>query len=215
MKLFVAVPAYDRRITCETARALLTEQSAAAQLGVEMVIGFVPGCCYIHTARDNLTRDFLRGDFDRMVMIDSDVGWEVGSLIKVAHHKPDFVAGAYRFKRDVEGYPVGWLDRPELYADPETGLLEVAAVPGGFLSLSRNVFDRLREAGIGRPYEHEGQQFYGYFHCPYGAGEDGSFCEDWRSIGGQVWLDPELTLTHVDGGASYTGHIGNWLRNRQ
>ncbi len=38
-----------------------------------------------------------------------------------------------------------------------------------------------------------------------------AFCALWRSIGGKVWLDPDLTLTHTGGNPSYTGRIGDWL----
>jgi len=34
------------------------------------------------------------------------------------------------------------------------------------------------------------------------------------AAGGRIWLDPELTLTHVDGGRNFTGRIGDWLRKR-
>lgn len=210
MRIFVGIPAYDRRITCETARALLNEQSAAALLGIELMVSFAPGSSLVTTARDNIVRDFLASDFERLMFIDSDVSWEVGSLIKLAHHTEDFVGGAYRLKQDIEAYPVTWLDREMLIADPVTGLLEVSSLPGGFLSVSRTVFERLPK----RPYSHQGQAFNAYFRCPYGGGEDGAFCDDWRSLGGKVWLDPELTLSHTDGVRNFTGNIGKWLKGR-
>lgn len=210
MKIFVGIPAYDRRITCETARALLNEQSAAALLCIELMISFAPGSSLVTTARDNIVRDFLASAFDRLVFVDSDVSWETGSLIKLAHHAEDIVGGAYRLKQDIEAYPVTWLDRELLIADPATGLLEVGALPGGFLSISRDVFEQLPK----RPYTHQGQQFNAFFRCPYGGGEDGAFCEDWRALGGRVWLDPELTLSHADGVRNFTGNIGKWLKSR-
>lgn len=214
MRVFVGVPAYDRRITCETARALLNEQGAAALVSVELQIAFAPGSSLVTTARDILARDFLASDCDRLIFVDSDVTWDVGQLLLLARHDVDLVGGAYRKKCDEIVWPVGWLDRPELQADPDTGLLEVASLPGGFLSISRSVFERLREAHPGRSYSHDGQAMHGFFCCPYGGGEDGAFCSDWRGLGGKVWLDPELTLTHVEGGRQFPGHIGNWLRNR-
>lgn len=214
MKLFVAIPAYNRMVYCETARSLLNEQGAAALSGIAFHVAFVPGCSLITQARNQAVRDFLKSDADRMIFIDSDVSWEPGAVLKLALHKPDFVGGAYRYKDEVEGYPVHYLDRPELWADPVTGLLEVAALPGGFMSLSRAVFTRLQEAFPNRAYRWSEQDFHAYFHIPPGGGEDGAFCNDWRSIGGQVWMDPGLTLTHCEGGKGYTGCIGNWLRSR-
>jgi hypothetical protein len=215
MKIYVAIPAYDRKIACETVRSLLNEQGAGALLGVELQIAFIPGSSLITQARNQAVKGFIDSDCDRMVFIDADVAWEPGALIRIAQHPVDFVGGAYRYKDDEEGYPVGWLeDRDELWADPQTGLLEVGMLPGGFLSLSRSVFERLSQHFASRAYTFHGHPFFAFFHCPPGDGEDGAFCRDWREIGGQIWLDPTLTLTHVEGGRQYTGNIGNWLRNR-
>lgn len=214
MKLFVCIPCYDRKITCETARSLLLEQGAAIAAGVEMIVGFVPGSSLITQARNQAVDEFLKTDADRLIFIDSDVAWEPGSILKIAAQPVEFCGGAYRYKSEPEGYPVGWIDKPELWADPETGLLEVAMLPGGFLSLQRSVFEKLTAAHPDRAYSVHGQVYQAFFHCPPGDGEDGAFCRDWRDIGGQIWLDPELTLTHVEGGMKYIGHIGNWLKNR-
>lgn len=202
-------------VYCETVRSLLNEQGAAALSGVDFHVAFVPGCSLITQARNQAVRDFMASDSDRLIFIDSDVAWEPGAVLKLARHEPDFVGGAYRYKDEEEGYPVHYLDRPELWADPKTGLLEVAALPSGFLSLSRHVFTRLAQAFPNRAYRWMDQDFQAYFHVPPGGGEDGAFCNDWRSIGGQVWMDPELTLSHCEGGRKYTGRIGDWLRNRK
>lgn len=215
MKLLVAIPAYDRKVTCETARSLLHEQGAASALGIEMRTLFIPGSSLITQARNQAVKEFFDSGADKMIFVDSDVAWEVGSIIKIASHPVDFCGGAYRYKDEAEGYPVAWLeDRAELWADLETGLLEVAMLPGGFLSLTRNVFERLAKAHPERVYSFHGHPFHAFFHCPPGDGEDGAFCRDWRNIGGQIWLDPELTLTHVEGPKKYTGCIGNWLKGR-
>jgi hypothetical protein len=216
MKVFVAIPAYDHKIACETARSLLHEQGAATALGMELQVSFIPGSSLITQARNQAVRAFIDSDADRMVFVDADVAWDVGALLKVASHPVEFCGGAYRYKDEHEGYPVGWIDeRDELWADPKTGLLEVAMLPGGFMSLSRSVFAKLAAAHPSRVYSFHGHLFHAFFHCPPGDGEDGAFCRDWRDTGGQIWLDPELSLTHVDGAHKYAGHIGNWLKSRE
>lgn len=214
MKLYVAVPAYDGRITIETARSLCNEQVAAALQGIDLSIQFVPGGSLVTTVRDRIVSDFLKTDADRLIFIDSDVSWELGDLLKLASHPVDFVGGCYRYKQEPEGYPVQFLDRDELWADPATCLLEVAALPAGFLCLSRAVFERLEAAFPNRKYKHFDHEMHAYFWAPPGGGEDGAFCNEWRSIGGKVWLDPRFTLTHTGGNPDFTGNIGNWLRNR-
>lgn len=214
MKLFAAIPAYDGKVCAATARALIDEQAVAGAAGVELRVAFLPGCSLITHARNQLAHDFMESDCDRLVFIDADVSWEPGSVCKLAAHDKDFVGGAYRFKADDEGYPVGWLDNPELWA--EDGLLEVASLPGGFLCLTRHVFETLADPD--RLYQHHQFTGFGYFHAPITGGrlygEDTAFCADWRAKGGKVWLDPELSLSHHGGNATYAGHIGNWLRGR-
>lgn len=215
MKVFVAIPAYDRKVCCETVRALLDEQGVAAALGIDLMTGFVTGSAYIHIARDQCAKDFLASDCDRVVFIDSDVAWEPGALLKIASLPHDFVGGAYRFKREPEGYPVEWIaEREDLLSDPVTQCIEVSALPGGFLCLSRAVFEKLQAAHPERAYAHEGHARHAFWHCPPGAGEDGTLCAEWRALGGRVWLDATLRLTHVDGGRAYTGCVGDWLRGR-
>jgi len=217
MKVRVAIPAYDCKVSIETVRALLQEQALALVAGAELEVAFVGGCSLITLARNQMVQDFLDGEADRLVFIDADVAWEAGSLLKVAQHPVDFVGGAYRIKEAWEAYPVHWLDRPELVA--KGGLLEVASVPGGFLSLSRAVFERIEAHFPGRRYSHLGRAFNGFFHAPimdgHLYGEDTAFCHDWREAGGQVWLDPTLNLTHVGGSNSYEGCIGEWLLSRE
>jgi len=217
VKIFAAVPAHDGKVHVECVRALLNEQMLAHFAGSELKIVFLPGCSLITHARNQLARDFMASDFDRMVFVDADVSWEPGALIKLAHHPVDLVGGAYRFKSEEEGYPVIYTDQA-WYADDETGLLEVWGLPGGFLAINRCVFEKLKEAHPKRAYRFHDDEFQGYFHAPIDDwmmfGEDMAFCYDWRALGGKVWLDPRLTLTHVGGAKQYTGQIGSWLQSR-
>src|SRR6185437_11215844 len=217
MKIVVAIPVYDGKLPVETVRSLFEEQSLALGCGDDFSIQFLPSCSHPAMGRNQLAQTFLDSDADRIVFLDSDVTFERGSIIRIAHHQVDFVGGAYRYKFDNENYPVGWLDKSELSPD-ENGLLEVSSQPGGFLSLSKDVFIRLKDAHPDRGYEHFGHVGHCYFQMPFTDGrlygEDSFFCKEWREIGGKVYLDPEMSLTHWNGNTPYAGHIGNWLKKR-
>lgn len=214
MKVLVCIPAYDGKLCVETVNALLNERLAAFHLPMELDVEFLPRTSLITQARNQLAQAFLDGEWDRMVFLDADVAFGVGDLIRLAHRPVDFVAGAYRMKKDPETYPVKSL--PAGYSrDPAHGLVEVEAVPAGFLCLSRRVFATLRQAHPRRAYENQGRHFQGFFHAPIEDGviwgEDNAFCADWRRAGGRVWIDPEPTLHHIDGGRAYSGNFGVWL----
>jgi hypothetical protein len=217
MRILVATPVYDGKLQVESVRCLLDEQIHALGGGDEVAFRFLPACSHPAMGRNQLAQEFMESGYDRLVFLDADVTFSPGALVKIAKHPVDFVGGAYRFKFNEENYPVGWLNKPDLWAN-EHGLLEVQTLPGGFLSLSRNVFERLKSAHPERSYEHFGKHAHAYFQMPFhnGAlyGEDSFFCKEWRDAGGQVWLDPELTLTHWDFNKPYVGHIGKWLKRR-
>lgn len=217
MKISVGIPVYDGKLPIQTVRCLMDEHALAIGAGDDLRIMFLPSCSHPAMGRNQIAQDFMDSDSERLVFLDSDVTFELGSLLKIAHSKVDFCGGAYRFKMDFEQYPVGWNGEGELWAD-ENGFLEVATLPGGFLSLSRNVFDVLKAAFPDRAYAHFGKTAHCYFQMPfkdgYLCGEDSYFCQEWRGVGGKVHLDPELKLTHWDGNKPYVGHIGNWLKDR-
>jgi hypothetical protein len=218
MKILVAIPVYDGKLFVQTARCLLDEQAVASGCGDELQVRFLPSCSHPAMGRNQLAQDFLDSDSERLIFLDADVTFEPGALVKLAHSPVDFVGGAYRFKLDQENYPVGWIaEQKELWAN-EHGLLEVASLPGGFLSLSRKVFESFKSAYPGREYEHFGKSAFCFFQMIFQNGnlygEDSFFCKEWRDCGGQVWLDPEIKLTHWDFNRPFVGHIGDWLKNR-
>jgi len=218
MKILVAIPVYDGKLQVQTVKCLLEEQFIATANGDELIVRFLPSCSHAAMGRNQLAQDFMESDCDRLVFLDADVTFEAGDLVKIAHFKEDFVGGAYRFKLSSESYPVGWnLDNKDLVAT-ESGLLDVWSLPAGFMSLSRKVFEKLKEKYPEREYEHFGKKAHCYFQMAFLDGnlygEDSLFCKEWRDLGEKVYLYPELKLTHWDFNRPYEGQIGNWLRNR-
>lgn len=218
MIISVGIPVYDGKLPLQLVLCLLAETSVAQAMGDQLNFTFLPSCSNLAMGRNQLVKQFLESDADRLVFIDADVTFEMGSIIKLAHAKCDFVGGAYRLKQANENYPIGWLKDPELKQNAE-GFVEVAIVPTGFLSLSRNVFKTFRENYPDREYQIGGVKNYCYFQIPYFDGalytEDAFFCREWKEIGGKIFLDPNLTLTHWDGNIPYKGNIGQWLNNKK
>jgi hypothetical protein len=222
MQISVAVPVYDGRLPVQTAIALFNEQGLANGVGDAISFHFVTGNAGIVQARNQLAHEFMDSPSERLVFVDADVTFEPGDLIKLAHRPVDLVGGAYRYKMADESYPIRWLPDPEkkgLWTD-EAGLIEVEAVPTGFMSISKEVFRRHAEAHPERLQEHLGHLSFTYFQMPFvdgvAYGEDYFFCKEWRALGGKVYLDPEINLTHWGFAPTpHVGHIGNWLKSRK
>lgn len=216
MKIFVAIPVYDGKLPVQTAKCLFDEVSVANGLGDELRVNFLPSCSVIAHGRNQLTQMFLDSDCDRLFFLDSDITFLPGNLVKLCHMPFDFVGGCYRYRDKTEAYPISWLPGEELWAN-KFGLLEVAMLPTGFLSLSRNVFEKFREAYPNRQYSHWGASMYGYFQMAFKDGtmhsDDSYFCKEWRDIGGKIYLDPEQTLVHWDFNPTpHAGNIGSYIR---
>ncbi len=218
MKIFVAIPVYDGKLPVQVVSCLLTEQSLASQVGDDLRTMFLPGCSHPAQGRNQLAQLFLDSDADKLFFLDSDIVFDPGSITKLCHYPVDLVGGCYRLKQEEELYPMGWLNKPNLQAD-EYGLLEVSSLPGGFMSISRNVFETMKMAYPNRGFDHMGHRMNAFFEMKFAngnlQGEDGGFCLDWLNAGGKVFLDPEIGLTHLNFMPTpYAGHIGNWLKGR-
>lgn len=218
MKIFVAIPVYDGKIQVQTVKCLLEETTVAAGIGDELRVNFIPNCSVPAQGRNQLVSMFLKSDCEKLFFLDADITFTPGSLLKVAHMPVDFVGGCYRFKKEEEVYPINWIPGRDLWID-KFGLLEVTMLPTGFLALTRNVFGLLKEAYPGREYKHWDSEAYTYFQTLFEDGrfygEDTYFCKEWIDIGGKIFLDPELELTHWGSNPTpHVGHIGKYLKKR-
>lgn len=220
--VFIAIPAYTGQVHLGTMRSIIADMVAFADRGDRVSIFDECGNAMIADCRGLIVAKFLESDGTDLIFVDSDVAWEAGALLKLVDQPVDMVAAIYPQRRDPIAYCVQYIqERPQLIADPKTGLLEVAGVPAGCMKLSRAMLEKM----VGHYADTQ-------FHCtdapnntawglfdPYRIGrikfgEDYSFCKRWRDIGGQVWVDPEIHMAHT-GYKSFLGSLGEWLRNRE
>ena len=97
----------------------------------------------------------------------------------------------------------------------EEGLAEVDAAPTGFMLIKRNVFEKFIEKDPDDWYTEEklgGAKAHNFFKCHIDKeqrlyiGEDWTFCQEWKAMGGQVWIDFTIKLKHI-GSYSYEGRF--------
>lgn len=220
--IMIAMPAYTGVVHMGTMRSLMTDIIALIQRGDRFTFVDDIGNAAIADCRGVIATKFLASDCDELVFIDSDVAWGKGSLLKLIDHPVDLVAGIYPQRVDPLAWTCKWDEsKTELWADPETGLLEVEAIPTGFMKISRNCLEKMVEAYPQMYYHHSApnKRFYSLFESYIEPGtenkygEDYSFCYRWKSIGGKIWIDPEIGMGHI-GIKIFQGHLGNYLRNR-
>jgi hypothetical protein len=203
----IGMPSRLATVEMLTMRSLMNDTMELAKRGDVFTFFDESGRTDIARARKEIVEAFREKDHDFLIFVDDDVFWEAGALLKLIDHPQDFVAGAYRKKTEKIDWPVGWIPDPEkkgLHA--VNGLLEVAHAPGGFWCLSKACIEQMW-ANYGNTLFNRVEDANGVYS------EDISFCGKWRAIGGKVWIDPEIKTGHV-GKTTYTGSIGDWLRNR-
>lgn len=167
---------------------------------------------YIGGARAKMLRKALDHQADVIVFLDYDLEWEPGALLRLIETEGDVVAGTYRCKIDEEQYMgacfSGPLGSPIVRAD---GCVKASVAPAGFLKITKEAVDTFMGAYPELCYGPRWRQSVDLFQ--HGAherlwwGEDYAFCRRWREKCGDVWMLPDITITHWKGDKP---HPGNW-----
>jgi hypothetical protein len=218
--VFIGLPAYTGQIHLATFRSLVHDYVSLIERGDSVEIFDESGNAMIADCRAVIVQKFLETKATHLVFVDTDVSWEKGAVLKLVDHDEDFVGAAYPYRRDPIEYPLSWdLDKEEVWANRK-GLIEVWGLPAGLMCLSRAMLEKMvaahpelmflttnteskKACGLFEPYR-DGEMKYG---------EDYSFCNRWRDLGGKIYLDPEIKTGHI-GFKTFVGHVGDWLKNR-
>ena len=231
--VMIAIPAHDHRVGMGTLLSILRARDQLNALGHTCAVQTWMGDSLLPAARNILLAHFYHAkEFTDLVFWDSDIWTEGEEIIRLLDHPVDVVGGSYRYKSDDENYPMGWLPDPEekglRAVDPMTGepswkgLIEVAAVPGGFLRITRKAVDALYAKYPERMFKAKNAPDIESVCCLYEVpfvetiglvGEDYIFCERAREAGLKVWLDPVLNINH-SGNKEYLGSLSTYLLNR-
>lgn len=189
-----------------------------AELGIRAWIQQVIGNSNLPRARNELVAAFLASDFDDLLFIDDDMGWHPNDVLRLLASEQELI-GAVGCKKVMlpDTDPEKWCLRglPGPLVQDDMGAIEVKAVGTGFLKISRSVFARVAMAhpewkrnGWPKMPEAVRAHYYQFFRFdpndPEETGEDIAFCQEWRALGGSVWIDPTIQLLHV-GEYEYTG----------
>jgi hypothetical protein len=158
----------------------------------------------IPRARNRILADFLDSTCSHLVFIDADLGFAGRDVLRlVAHAKP--LVGATYAKKNRARYDPAFVPLPHGVVVTEAELVEVQCLPGGFMCINRDMGQRMAGAFRELWYRDSNRDgspvldLFATFVDPDTRNmwsEDYAFCMRWRGLGGQVWLDPNIQLTH-------------------
>jgi hypothetical protein len=224
----LALLAYDSRIFTRTMMCLMNSVAACATKGWGFTVLMRDADSMVARGRSLLASQFLENPGAKqcsdLVMVDTDLAWDGqgdnNEFAKLCSHNVDVVGGTYPFKDESGDFPLRW-PADGLY-EREDGLWEVQAATPGFFRMTRKALEKIaREMPWlefkDKPTAQDQRQwmFFDNLHRPAGVYDEGYvFCERWRTVGGKVYLDPDLNLTHIGTKAFNHGTLREWLSRK-
>ena len=206
-RVHICMPCYGGMLTESTFMSYIKWANTARQLGLDWTVETMTNESLISRARNTLTAKFLHTkESTHLMFIDADIGWEPWHLLVMLDAQKDVIGGLYPMK----SLPVKWCVNgiPGVVEDPNSPLIEVSKTGTGFLLMKREVFEKLDAHPAVRAFANDiglppelNQYMKTYFDTAVREGryysEDWTFCENWRDIGGQVWVDKRVLLRHT------------------
>lgn len=216
-KLFLALPAYDFKVSLKLAVSMAKLAQQLPQHGIDMTIGSVCGCSVVSRARNLLVRDFLDSDCTDLMFIDADINFEPDDVLRLmawaSDPKKGIVGGVPRTRKTNKVY-IAQLDQDEEGVTMNRmGLVRAKRIATAFMMVRREVFERLvNENPQWNYYDHTADRqlnaVFDFLVTDEGyMGEDYLFCDRAREIGYEVWVDPTIKLGHM-GVQEYEGDFG-------
>ena len=205
-RVHICMPCYGGMLTESTFMSYIKWSNAARQLGIDWTMETMTNESLISRARNTLTAKFLHNkDSTHLMFIDADIGWEPWHLMVLLDRQVDVIGGLYPMK----SLPVKWcVNGFEGAEEGPNGLQEVTKTGTGFLLIKRDVFEKLDAHPAVKPFINDiglptelNPYMKTYFDTAVRENryysEDWTFCENWRDLGGKVWVDKRVLLKHT------------------
>jgi hypothetical protein len=216
--MFIATPCLDGKVDAHYAASLARTLTTLQQRGWRSPqIDFEIGNSLIADARNKLVARFLASEASDLVFIDADLSWQPDDLLRLVSYDVPFVAGVYQRKsRTKIDFSVKF--GPTIGLDAQR-LMAVERVGTGFMRLRRDCLQKMIAAHpslrLKNPNDADDVHFHALFDTDIVdgqfVGEDFTFCDRWRRIGGQVLIDPAIQLAH-HGAAAYDEPLLKYLQ---
>jgi len=204
-RVHIAMPCYGGMLTESTFMSFIKWANTARQLGIDWTLETMVNESLISRARNTLTAKFLdMPDATHLFFVDADIGWEPWHLLVLLNRDVDVIGGLYPMKTMPIKWVVNGFDGAEEGPD---GLQEVSKAGTGFLLMKKHVFEKMKSHPAVKQYKNDigldpkyDQHLKTYFDTAVRQNryysEDWTFCENWRDLGGRIWVDKRVLLRH-------------------
>lgn len=220
MKVLFGIATMSGRVTVQTIASLDSARKLLDREGIESDVTYLSGKSPVSSAKGDILGMFLKlQDFTDLFYIDDDEGFPAEAVLKLLKYDVKIVGGAYPIKDDNHWHYAGMLKHDKgVPIERGDGLLEAENIAGGFLRIKRIVIEKMVVAYPERRYVEYGRESYDLFSpyieeingVPKLWGDDYAFCNRWKAIGGQLWIDPNIDFEHI-GFKNYKGNYFKYL----
>lgn len=210
-KVFIATPSHANMFHKEWVISFIKGQRELAEACVEVHLGIIGGDPCVDRVRNRLAHDFLKTSCTHLLFIDDDIEWRASDVLRMLEGDASIVGGACPSKvpngQGTDQF-VGVLASPLVWK-PGTKFLNAERVGTGLMLVERAVFEAVKDKSpefmLLNPETGELEKANAYFHADLledGQGnvqwfsEDYVFCEKWRALGGDIWLDTLCVIGH-------------------
>jgi hypothetical protein len=205
-RVHICMPCYGGMLTESTFMSYIKWANTCRQLGIDWTMETMTNESLISRARNTLTAKFLHNkESTHLMFIDADIGWEPWHLLVMLNRDVDVIGGLYPMKSLPVKWCVNGFEGAEEGAD---GLQEVSKTGTGFMLIKRHVFEKLDAHPATKPFMNDiglpvelNPYMKTYFDTAVRENryysEDWTFCENWRDLGGRVWVDKRVLLKHT------------------
>ena len=205
-RVHICMPCYGGMLTESTFMSYIKWSNTCRQLGLDWTMETMTNESLISRARNTLTAKFLHNkESTHLMFVDADIGWEPWHLLVMLNRDVDVIGGLYPMKSLPVKWCVNGFDGAEEGPDQ---LQEVSKTGTGFMLIKRHVFEKLDAHPAVKPFINDiglpaelNPYMKTYFDTAVRENryysEDWTFCENWRDLGGKVWVDKRILLKHT------------------
>ena len=235
-KLLIGTPCYNGTVTMQYLSSMLRLQHTLAREHIDFSLAMTGSESLITRARNYIVSQFLSGpQFTHLLFIDADIGFDETVVSRYLTADKDIVAGIYPLKgldpEAIRSLAPGrsiatMLDYATKLHEGEVpnadGFAKADYAATGFMLIRRNVLEEMAAKHPELKYEHSftksggGSHLYALFDTSLDRDqglyfpEDYTFCNRWRAMGGEIWVDVRSKFTHV-GTYAYHGDFSAYL----
>jgi hypothetical protein len=178
----------------------------AQQAGLNWSLDTMVNESLVTRARNNLMAKMMtNGTATHFMFIDADIRFQPESILQMLAYEKEVIGGLYPKKALPVSYVINLKPQTKIQGD----IFTVDTMGTGFLLFRREVYEKLIAAHPETKYvddvqflmPEENAMAYALFDCGVEEGhyfsEDWLFCDRWSKMGGEIYVDISINLTHT------------------